>query len=551
MNETDIALAVTQSDVLSCVPSQPVSMPLSIENPSVSLDDPATWDLLSGGASTSSGIRVSETKALTHPAVWQALTMISGDIAALPLEVFREETDGDRIVLESDPLYELVHWQPNVEMNAYRFWMRVIAWKLLWGNSYAFISRRGDGAVDQLIPLLPDRTAPERVGGQLAYVTEVAGRLVPLPPSDVLHFEGLAIDTLAGYHFITAARQAVGLGLAEMDFASKFFRNGGRVGGILELPASTSKPARDKIAEGFAKHYGSNEAFKTVILRENAKFHQAQMSPEQAQVVEARQESTRDVARLFNIRPGKLGEESRSSYASKSEDNKDYHDTTLRPHLRSITQECRSKLLTPTQKRAKHYFRHDTRDLLSMNFTALSEALTKLRSGEIINADEARKILNMNKREDGKGNVYVNPNINVTTKTGTTETDQTDAAAKAFRSLLSSTVQRMARFVANRAKKLSAKPKDFLHWIDEGYEGQRESVTSAVGEIIHAASDVLDINSDEGTASVVDAFMVESKQILQTIAESTAADELKTVVDANMTEWSAEAGDRYANQIFG
>ena len=97
-------------------------------------------------------------------------------------------------------------------------------------------------------------------------------------------------------------------------------------------------------------------------------------------MVDARQESVRDIARYFNIRPGKLGEESKTSFASKSEDNRDHLDTTLRPHLRCITQECRSKLLTRDQKRNRFYFRHDTREFLAMDFAKLSESLTKLRA---------------------------------------------------------------------------------------------------------------------------------------------------------------------------
>jgi HK97 family phage portal protein len=543
---------ISQSFVHSAAAMEPVNMPSSMENPNFNLDDPGAYDLLTDGGSTSSGIRVSPTSALMHPAVHQALDLISGDIASIPLEVYREEADGDRVVQERHPLYDLIRWQPNEKMNAFRFWRRMIAWKLLWGNSYAWINRRGNGVVAELIPLLPDRTAPEQINGKLYYVTEVEGKLVPMLPEEVFHLESLPMDNLSGYDFIKSAREAIGLALGAMDFASKFYKNGGRVGGILELPTGMPKTAKDKVEKGFRAHYSSNDAFKTVVLRDNAKFHQAQMSPEQAQVVEGRRESVRDIARFFNLRPGKLGEESKNSFASKSEDNRDHYDTTLRPHCYEITQECRNKLLTPAEKLSGHFFRHDTRELLRMDFGSMSEAISTLRASEVINGNQARRMLDMNRREDEGGEDYSNPNTksNVAAPT-TVAPEENSQAANAFRSLLASTVQRMASGVAKRAKSHATDPQKFCDWLDENYMNQKGSIVAAITEVMNAAS--IAIGSIEDPASVSEEiandFLTESHQILQTITASATLPELRKVVDANMDEWSAAAGERYANQF--
>lgn len=535
--------AVSQTDIVGFQPAV-----MSIENPSMDLNDPATYDLLTGGAESHSGVRVNESKALTHPAVWQAINLISGDIASLPLEVFRLEPDGDRIPLSRDPLYELVHWQTNSEMTAFKFWKRMLSWRLLWNNAYAYIFRNGNGTARSMVPLLPDRTSFERHEGRLWVITEVDGELIPLHPENVFHLEGLSIDGMEGFEFIKAARQAVGLGLAELNFVSKFYKNGGRMGGILELPASMPKKARDNVETGFKKKYSTDDAFQVVILRENAKFHAGQVTPEAAQVIDGRRESVRDIARLFNTRPGKLGEESKNSFASKAEDNKDHHDTTLRPHTKDIVQECRSKLLTPEQKKRGLYFEHNTREFLRMDFKSMSEALASLRAAGILNSNESRGLLNINKRKDAGGEDYNNPNT--TSNASPSQRDEQSVNA-AFRLLLSGTVKRMAMFVANRAKKLAANPKEFLAWIDEGYEGQRESLTDAISELISATAGVVKVDVEDATKSIVDDFMRESLQILQTVASSTEAKSLRDVVAANVNEWAEEAGDRYASQLFG
>lgn len=544
-----IESAITQTDVLGTTIAGPVNMPMSPENPSVDINDPDVWDQWGGGEhSTSAGIRVSAEKALSHPAVWQAVSMISDDVAVMPLELFREQSDGDKIKQKGDSTHELVHWTPNSETNAFKFWSRMLTWKLLWGNAYAYIMRNGNGQPTELLPLLPDRTNVERHGGRLYCITEVDGILVSIPMSEVLHLEGLSYNGMNGKKFIDAACNAIALGLAEIDFASKFYKNGGRMGGILELPAGMPKLSRDRVEEGFKKHYGSNEAFKTVVLRENAKFHAAQMSPKEAQGVEARQESVRDIARLFKLRPGKLGEESRTSFASKSEDNRDYYDTTLRPHLFEIAQECRDKLLTDEQKRDGYYFQHDTTALLRMDFKSMSEALSTLRASEIINADEARGMINMNKREDGSGSDYRNPNINTTETPSDAGSDA--VARKAFQRMLATTLGRMSGVIADRAKRQAKDAGKFLAWIDEKFGEQQQAVKQAVGEVMTAAELAIDEPpTQEHIDSVVGKLIEEARQQLQTVAASTTADELQKVVAATMTEWIANCGERFACQI--
>ena len=276
------------------------------------------------------------------------------------------------------------------------------------------------------------------------------------------------------------------------------------------------------------------------------------MSPEQAQVVDARRESVRDIARFFNLRPGKLGEESKNSFASKAEDNRDHYDTTLRPHCYEITQECRNKLLTTSEKQSGHFFRHDTRELLRMDFGSMSEAISTLRSSEVINSNQARRMLDMNKRDDPGGEDYSNPNTKSNAAPATApDPKENDQAANAFRSLLSSTVQRMASGVAKRAKSHATDPQKFCDWLDEKYMNQKSSIVAAIEEVLNAAAIAIESIEDASAISnqIADEFLTESHQILQTIAASATLPELRKVVDANMDEWSAAAGERYANQF--
>ena len=83
------------------------------------------------------------------------------------------------------------------------------------------------------------------------------------------------------------------------------------------MPAGMQKQGADNLEAGFRKTYDSIDAsFKTVILRDGAKFHQAQFTPEQTQMTAALYQQVREVARWFNIPPHKLGDDARASYNS-------------------------------------------------------------------------------------------------------------------------------------------------------------------------------------------------------------------------------------------
>ncbi|MEM8668734.1 MAG: phage portal protein [Planctomycetota bacterium] len=518
-------------------------MNFSLENPLVDINDPDAYDMLVDGRAAASGLRVSEKTSLMHPAVWQGLELISGDLAAIPIEPKQKLGDGDQVTLDqSDPLYGLVHWEANTEQTAFEFWKQMMVDRLLWNNAYAYIMRNSDGTPRELVPLLPDRTRAERRNNQGYYITQVEGEAVELLASEVFHVHGMSLDHLMGFKWIKAARDAIGLALAEIKFASDFYKNGGRVGGILELPSNMPKKAKDNVETGFRKSYGSQEAFKTVVLREGAKFHAAQTTPEAAQVVEGRQESVRDIARYFNVRPGKLGDETKESFSSKSEDNRDHWDTTLKPHARSITQEARRKLTTPDQKRQGFYFAYDTRGLLSMSFDRLASSLNTLRASEIVNADEAREMLGMNKREDGRGGEYINTNIN------TRQQPQESEDNEAFRQLASSAISRAARLLRDRvvAKSKRNRGKGLCQWMDAGGLNEFSSIfTREIQEVTTHVSAELPVSE------TVDAIIADASQLCETVLNSTGVDEITPVAEANFSEWSSSAGPRFIDQLFG
>jgi HK97 family phage portal protein len=383
----------------------------SLENPAVSLTDVDAWREAGwSGGPAASGERVTKKRALSNAAVWNAVALISGALARLPLEVFRRVDDMTRERDRTHKAYRLVRRRANPEMHALFFWRVMYVRLLLYTRAYAYIDQETPGQPLGLYPLLPDRTCVERMNGsqiykqtndkamareldgQLVYVTEVGGSLRTLYPSQVLHLAGLSLDGIDGLDLVEQARNAIGLGLAQEKFGSLFFKNGARMGGTLEIPAAMKKEAKDKLEEGFRKTYERSDSwFKTVVLRDNAKFHQASFNPRDSQLVEASENQVLQVARFFKLQPSKLGITGSSSYNSKSEDNQAFLDDTLSDHLALTTAECQMKLLSESEQESEsHYFEHNTNALLRMDLMKRSSAYTMALRGRWLTRNEVR-----------------------------------------------------------------------------------------------------------------------------------------------------------------
>ena len=402
----------------------------ALENPNIPLGSPEVFQQVFGEWRTDSGETITAQRALNFAPVWQAVSLISGDVAKLPLNVYQRRTDlGERgrERADSHPAQRLIRHQANEQMSAHKFWRRLMIQALLWSNSYALIDRDPVSGIPLgLYPLLPDRTAPElQRDGSMLYVTEAGGRLTGYRASDVLHIENMSITGEADCELVLKARNSFALGLAAERFASKFYKNGARIGGILEVPVGMTKQASDNLEQGFRKTYdGADQAFKTIVLRDGARFHAAQQSPQESQMIEARVEQVRDVARWYNLPPHKLGDDARTSYASLEQENRSYLDSCLSSWLAIIAAECWMKLLASPEKQANtHYVEHNTAALIAADIKTQYEiANIGIQSG-ILSPNEFRATQNLNPRVDGLGDKYIMP-LNMT------YTDQADQPAE-------------------------------------------------------------------------------------------------------------------------
>lgn len=470
----------------------------TIENPRVSLQDPEAWEtFFSAGEESSSGQKVNPEKAMCIASVWKAVSMISGDISRLPLDVYRRSDEDGREVDKNHPAWWLVRRKPNNWQSAARFWRWSMVVALLWNNAYIKIGRNGRQQPAALTLLDPNSTYLEEVD-EVPFVEydrlRSDGRYERklLPYEDVLHIAGPSLNGSLGARIVRFARDAFGLALARQGFASKFFKHGVRSGGILEVPIGANPTFTKNVQDGFLKHHEGEEGwFRTVILRDGVKFHQTSFNAQEAQMNEMAEEIAREVSRYFNLQPSRLGVKDSVSYNSKAEDNQDYLDTTLAPWLTEIAAECDSKLLSLEQEMAdSHYFEHNTKALLRMDYLKRVQAGSIGTKSRLFTVNEWRKAENMPSIEGGDD---LPPLPDPTKFAGGADKGENDKPRgpasddpESSRATGNLSSRRLAFLLANVAREKAADHRMFGKWLagDQKWHRERAAATGVAESMV-------------------------------------------------------------------
>src|ERR1700722_5634913 len=543
----------------------------TLENPAMSLRDPRTWDDVLGGTQSDTGIRVTHQNALSVPAFLQGGNITASDAALAPMDVYRRIDADDREIDWKHPAEYLISEQPNEDMSAFEFWRRLYLHAEIWGNGYAYIARRGRmGDPIEMVNILPDRTKPVYDGGELFYVTEVNGQLEPLYKDEVFHLKGISIENAIGVDIVDKARNTLGLAMAAQGFASKFFANGAQAGGILEIPPGMPARAIENIEEGFRKRTTSKENwFKTAILRDGAKFQATTIDAEKSQLGLTSERRVREIARLLNIPGFKLNLQDSFAYNSAEMSQLVYLMGTLSHRMAASVGEAKSKLLRDKERRQRtHYIEHNVSKLIEIDVKTMNEVLEIQRRNEIINANEWRRKINLNKRPDPGGNDYFNPNTKSAASQNrddgegdpkSTPPDPSDDPTAVpenrtrtqLRALVTDAVNRASRRVCFDARNAAKKPDRFLAWLDSRASDHRQVVDEMLAHPIGLVGTLMGGDGESLLCSASGRFFTLLLDGLSPLTEPPRlAGSLQDNVDAKCAEFERDAPENILSLIF-
>jgi HK97 family phage portal protein len=284
----------------------------SIENPAVPLTSSTILDYL-GIVPSASGVAVTEENSLGMAAVWNAVTLIAGTCASLPLHAYKKG-DIQRRRLSTGLAANLLE-NPHPDLVPYDFWEIVHSHRLLWGNAYLLKLRDQSGRLAELWPIHPSRVKVGRItaDGAMGNARDIGKKVyavdggldaggLTLHDDKILHLPAFGYDGVCGVSPIRIARQGIGLSLAAEQYGAKLFGSGSLATGVLQVDQRLKPEQADALQRRWKqKAAGLSNSHEAVVLDGGVKFHQLSIPPEDAQFLESRRFQVAEVARIFGV----------------------------------------------------------------------------------------------------------------------------------------------------------------------------------------------------------------------------------------------------------
>jgi len=334
-------------------------------------------------------------------AVYACVKVLAETIASLPLIVYRRLPNGGKERALEHPQYRLLHDQPNGWQTSFEWREMTQGHVTLRGMAYSEIIPGPRGAVEELIPLHPDRVEPKRLeNGSLIYIHRPEnGKERRLTQEEVFVLRGLSSDGIKGLSPIEHARESIGLSLATEGYGARFFQNDARPGGVLESPNKLDESAYKNLKTSWAEAYsGVANSHKPAILEQGLTWKQMGMTSEDAQFLETRKFQLSEIARIFRVPPHMIGDLERSTNNNIEHQSIEFVVHTIRPWLVRWEQAITRDLLIG----AGEYFAEFLVDgLLRGDFKTRSEGYASAVTTGWMTPNEVREKENLNPIEGG------------------------------------------------------------------------------------------------------------------------------------------------------
>ena len=349
-----------------------------------------------GGNRTPSGIRVTADNSMACSAYTACIRVISDAVSSLPLHVYERLANGGKAKAPANPVYRLLHMQPNPWQTAQEFRDWMTGMYLHYGASYAEIRPGARGAVSELWPLHSSRMEAERLeDGRLRYrYKEPSGKITTYSQDQIFALRFTTEDGIKPIPTYKLFQNVIGLSQALETHAATYFGSGARPGVILESDNPIPPEASERLREQWERmHRGPDRAFRTSVLPNGVKVRELSGSNESAQMLESRQFAVVECTRIFRVPPHMIQDLSRSTYSNIEVQGTEFLQHCLLPHLKRWESAISRDLIVDDER---YFAEHSVSGLLRGDHASRSAYYVSALQNGWMSVNEIRELENLN-----------------------------------------------------------------------------------------------------------------------------------------------------------
>ena len=358
-----------------------------IEHRTLSWEETQRWfrQLFFGGEELQVGVASAEQLS----PVAAAHRILTNSFGMIPFGVYKKDGEA-RHAVSDRALDHVLKQRPNPNMTPFMCRKTVMSNAFWYGFGACWNIRDEYGQISGRLPLPSDCCSirRDRETGLYWYDYNVDGVRKTFSSYELsfLYFE--TYDGIQGRGMLQLAREVVAADGMAQRYAKKFYQNGARLSGIVEVDTDANKETRTRLKDEFAA-YASDDAFKVAVIDHGMKFTPLGLSQSDAQFIESRGFSVEEVARFTGI-PKHMLQTGKEAYNSNQQQRVNFVTDTLMPFVNQWEQEDGYKLLTRSQRESNWYMRGNVSVLLRGDDTTRAAFYEKMIHNKVYNPDECR-----------------------------------------------------------------------------------------------------------------------------------------------------------------
>lgn len=331
-----------------------------------------------------------ENTALTLSAFYNAIDILSDDIAKLPKHVYKRQ--GDKRNKSDHPVQHLIATRPHPKMNAFTFWKTIETLRFLRGNAYAEIVRNpSTGAILYLAIRENEKIEVYETADKLYY--KYKERIIA--QDDMLHFLGFTLDGKQGVGVITYAAAQLGVSLSNQKYGESIYKDRGLSYGVIESDNEVAEPNKELIAQGFSAKLSTQDPHKVAVLDEGMKYKRIAITPAEAQFLETNKNGVKEVCRWLNIAPHLLKDLESANYSNIYQQSIEHVQLSVLPRVISKEQELDYKLFSEKEQNS-YYIKFNINALLRGDLQSKAQYYTAMVYAGIYTRNEIRELEDIN-----------------------------------------------------------------------------------------------------------------------------------------------------------
>lgn len=345
-----------------------------------------------------------------QPWVATVVNKISGLIARLGIQVWDESAPTGRMLDTSSPYSKLLA-KPCPHMNSYSFWQWLAATIEIFGEAYLIKLRDDRGKVHGLIPMHPAQTKIQRhKDGTMTYMF-LGYPTQELAQDDVVPFRSYdPFGTMRGMSRLEPLRSTLMNEDSARRATASWWRNMGRPSMVLQTEKKLGPEGRGRLQDAVrATAGGSSNAGGILVLEDDVKPIQMQLSAEEMQYIESRKLNREEVCAVFDIPPPAVHILDHATFSNITEQFRSVFRDSLAPRIEFI--ESVLNFYVGSDFNGSRVARFAVAEVLRGDFEKRAEAMAQLVQAGICKPSEARPMFDLDDAGPVADRLYANSAI--------------------------------------------------------------------------------------------------------------------------------------------